>query len=287
MKACQDYPIMNHLIRIQCADRVGLVHLISRVLAGYRLNITEMREFVDEHAGLFFTHIICDGDLITTTLLHDELRQQLPEGAVITIDPKKEKKIAVLVTKEYHCLSDTLVRHFFNTLSAKVCSVIGNYDGLAPFTQKFDIPFYHISHQDKGREVFENQILQVLHEYAPDYVILAKFMRILSPQFIDNFPQSIINIHHSFLPAFIGANPYRKAFDRGVKLIGATAHFVTNDLDEGPIIEQQTIQVNHTFGVAEMVTSGKEIEKAVLSSAMQLVFEDRVFITGNKTVVLG
>lgn len=278
---------MNHLIRIQCADRVGLVHLISRVLARYRLNITEMREFVDEHAGLFFTRIICDGDLITTTLLHDELRQQLPEGAVITIDPKKEKKIAVLVTKEYHCLSDILVRHFFNTLSAQVCCVIGNYDGLAPFTKKFDIPFYHISHQDKGREVFENQILQVLHEYAPDYVILAKFMRILSPQFIDNFPQSIINIHHSFLPAFIGANPYRKAFDRGVKLIGATAHFVTNDLDEGPIIEQQTIQVNHTFGVAEMVTSGKEIEKAVLSRAMQLVFEDRVFITGNKTVVLG
>jgi formyltetrahydrofolate deformylase len=278
---------MNHLIRIQCADQVGLVHLISRVLAEYRLSITEMREFVDEHAQLFFTRIICEGDLITTTLLHDELRQQLPEGAIITIDPKKEKKIAVLVTKEYHCLSDTLVRHFFNTLNAKVCCVIGNYDGLAPFTQKFDIPFYHISHQDKDKEVFENQIIQVLHEHAPDYVILAKFMRILSPQFIDNFPQSIINIHHSFLPAFIGANPYRKAFDRGVKLIGATAHFVTNDLDEGPIIEQQTIQVNHTFGVAEMVTSGKEIEKAVLSRAMQLVFEDRVFIAGNKTVVLG
>lgn len=278
---------MNHLIRIQCADRVGLVHLISRVLAEYRLSITEMREFVDEHAQLFFTRIICDGDLITTTLLHDELRQQLPEGAVITIDPKKEKKIAVLVTKEYHCLSDTLVRHFFNTLNAKVCCVIGNYDALAPFSQKFDIPFYYISHQDKEREEFENEILQVLHEHAPDYVILAKFMRILSPQFIDNFPQSIINIHHSFLPAFIGANPYRKAFDRGVKLIGATAHFVTNDLDEGPIIEQQTIQVNHAFGVAEMVKSGKEIEKAVLSRAMQLVFEDRVFISGNKTVVLG
>lgn len=276
---------MNHLIRIQCPDRVGLVYLITRILSDHSLNITEMREFVDETAKLFFTRIVCTGNLETDALLQKELQQHLPEGAVITINPKKEKKIAVLVTKEYHCLGDTLVRHFFNTLSAKVCCVIGNYNDLSAFTAKFDIPFYHISHEDKSKEAFEGEILQVLNEHAPDYVILAKFMRILSPQFIDHFPERIINIHHSFLPAFIGASPYRRAFERGVKLIGATAHFVTNDLDEGPIIEQQTIQVNHTFGVTEMVTSGKEIEKAVLSRAMQLVFEDRVFITGNKTIV--
>jgi len=276
---------MNHLIRIQCPDRVGLVYLITRILSVHSLNITEMREFVDETAKLFFTRIVCTGNLETDVLLHNELRQHLPEGSAITINPKKEKKIAVLVTKEYHCLGDTLVRHFFNTLNAKVCCVIGNYNDLDAFTTKFDIPFYYISHQDKSKETFEAEMLQVLDEHAPDYVILAKFMRILSPQFIDSFPERIINIHHSFLPAFIGASPYRKAFERGVKLIGATAHFVTNDLDEGPIIEQQTIQVNHTFGVAEMITSGKEIEKAVLSRAMKLVFEDRVFITGNKTIV--
>ena len=276
---------MNHLIRIQCPDQVGLVSLITRIISGHSLNITEMREFVDETTGLFFTRMICTGDLETDALLQQQLQQQLPEGTAVTINPKKEKRIAVLVTKEYHCLGDTLVRHFFDTLNAKVCCVIGNYADLGAFTQKFDIPFYHISHQDKSKEAFEAEMLQKLNEHAPDYVILAKFMRILSPEFINHFSERIINIHHSFLPAFIGASPYRKAFERGVKLIGATAHFVTSDLDEGPIIEQQTIPVNHTFGVTEMVTSGKEIEKAVLSKAMQLVFEDRVFITKNKTVV--
>jgi len=276
---------MNHLLRIQCSDRVGLVYQITGILSNHSLNITEMREFVDNDANQFFTRISCEGILADESALYYELQQHLPEGATITINPKKEKKIAVMVTKEYHCLGDTLVRHFFNSLGAKVCCVIGNYADLGEFTEKFDIPFHHISHLEKSKEQFEAEVIQVLDGYEPDYVILAKFMRILSPAFISRFPERIINIHHSFLPAFIGASPYRRAFERGVKLIGATAHFVTNDLDEGPIIEQQTIPVNHTFGVAEMVTSGKEIEKAVLSRAMQLVFEDRVFLTGNKTIV--
>lgn len=244
-----------------------------------------MREFVDEADNQFFTRIECDGALQDVHLLHDELLQHLPAGTSISINPKQEKKIALLVTKEYHCLGDTLVRHFFNTLNAKVCCVIGNYDDLRSFTEQFGIPFYHISHLEKTKEIFEKEILAVLKLFNPDYLVLAKFMRILSPEFINHFPKQIINIHHSFLPAFMGANPYRKAFERGVKLIGATAHFVTNDLDEGPIIEQQTISVNHTFGVPEMVTSGREIEKSVLSKALQLVFQDRVFITGNKTIV--
>ncbi|PTR01312.1 formyltetrahydrofolate deformylase [Mucilaginibacter yixingensis] len=276
---------MNHLLRIQCSDRVGLVYQITGILSNHSLNITEMREFVDNDANQFFTRISCEGTLVDESALYHELKQHLPEGAIITINPKKEKKIVVMVTKEYHCLGDTLVRHFFNSLGAKVCGVIGNYADLGEFTEKFDIPFHHISHLEKSKEQFEAEVIQVIEGYEPDYVILAKFMRILSPEFNSRFPERIINIHHSFLPAFIGASPYRRAFERGVKLIGATAHFVTNDLDEGPIIEQQTIPVNHTFGVTEMVTSGKEIEKAVLSRAMQLVFEDRVFITGNKTVV--
>lgn len=276
---------MKHLILIQCQDRVGLVYTITHLLSNHDLNITAMREFVDESAKQFFTRIEFSGNLQDTSALHHELSRHLPEDAIITIDPKPEKKIALLVTKEHHCLGDTLVRNFFNTLNAHVCCVIGNYDDLRSFTEQFNIPFYHISHLDKSKEAFEKEILEVVESYQPDYLVLTKFMRILSPEFIAHFPQQIINIHHSFLPAFIGANPYRKAFERGVKLIGATAHFVTNDLDEGPIIEQQTIAVNHTFGVTEMVTSGREIEKAVLSRAMQLVFQDRVFITGNKTIV--
>lgn len=276
---------MKQLILIQCQDRVGLVYTITHILSNHNLNITAMREFVDEAAKQFFTRIECGGDLQNEQLLYQELQKHLPDDTVITINPKQEKKIALLVTKEYHCLGDTLVRHFFNTLNAKVCCVIGNYDDLRAFTEQFGIPFYHISHLEKSKETFESEILAVLKPHNPDYLVLAKFMRILSPEFIDHFPHQIINIHHSFLPAFIGANPYRKAFERGVKLIGATAHFVTNDLDEGPIIEQQTIAVNHTFGVSEMVTSGREIEKSVLSRAMQLVFQDRVFINGNKTIV--
>lgn len=276
---------MKHLLLIQCQDRVGLVYLITHILSKHNLNITAMREFVDESNKQFFTRIEFSGDLQDEPSLKNELKQHLPDDATITINPKLEKKIALLVTKEYHCLGDTLVRHFFNTLNAKVCCVIGNYDDLRKFTEQFGIPFYHISHLEKTKENFEQEILTILNQYDPDYLVLAKFMRILSPGFIDHFPNQIINIHHSFLPAFIGANPYRKAFERGVKLIGATAHFVTNDLDEGPIIEQQTITVNHTFGVPEMVTSGREIEKSVLSRAMQLVFQDRVFINGNKTIV--
>jgi formyltetrahydrofolate deformylase len=273
------------LILITCSDKVGLVALISRILANHQLNIIAMREFVDTDTSTFFTRIECHGTLTDNVAIYKELEEHLPAKASIIINPKKEKQLAILVTREYHCLGDMLVRHFFNTLHANVCCVIGNYNTLETFTNQFSIPFHHISHHDKTKEVFEGEILQVLSSYQPDFIVLAKFMRILSPEFTKEYPMRIINIHHSFLPAFVGAKPYKQAFERGVKLLGATAHFVTTALDEGPIIAQQTIPVNHTFGVADMVISGKEIEKAVLSNALQLVLQDRVFVAGNKTIV--
>ncbi|WP_374164731.1 formyltetrahydrofolate deformylase [Arcticibacter sp. MXS-1] len=277
--------MIKTLVLIECKDEVGLVAKISQVLANYRLNITAMREFVDEAANCFFARIECAGEEFDEAGLYSTLQQALPQPASITINPRTEKRIAVLVTKEYHCLADTLVRNQFNTLGAKVCCVAGNYNKLQDFTEKFDIPFHHVSHEGKSKTQFEEELQDVIAQYAPDYVVLAKFMRILSPAFVDRYKGRIINIHHSFLPAFVGASPYRQAFERGVKLIGATAHFVTCDLDEGPIIVQRIIPVNHTFGVTEMIKAGKEIEKAVLSRALQLVFEDRVFITGNKTII--
>lgn len=273
------------LILIQCQDQVGLVTTITRIIASHLLNITAMREFADEKTSLFFTRIECTGIIENPESLHEELQNHLPENAVINIDPNPQKKIAVLVTKEFHCLADMLVRNFFNTLGANICCVIGNYEQLQGFTEKFAIPFHFVSHEEKSKESFESDILSIIEQYEPDYIVLAKFMRILSPEFIAGYPNQIINIHHSFLPAFIGANPYRRAFERGVKLIGATAHFVTDDLDEGPIIAQQTIPVDHTFGVAQMVEEGKEIEKSVLIKALQLLFQDRVFVTGNKTII--
>ena len=215
----------------------------------------------------------------------NDLRAVLPEDAIISVNTDPEKKIILLVTKEYHCLSDILVRNHFNTLGAKVQCVVGNHDVLRDICHRFEVPFFLVSHENKSKEKFESELLEVIKKYPHDYLVLAKFMRILSPQFVKLFPMQIINIHHSFLPAFVGANPYKQAYTRGVKLIGATAHFVTNNLDEGPIIEQQIIQVNHTYTTADMVKAGKEIEKGVLAKALKMVFEDRVFVYKNKTIV--
>jgi len=272
------------IVVIQCKDQVGLVAAISGVLAEERLNIVSLREHVDSTENRFFIRVEVDREA-PMARLEARLRAVLPIDAVVSINLGTEKKIAVLVTKEYHCLADILVRHHFQTLGASVTCVIGNYPVFEDICRRFEVPFSHISHQDLDKERFEQKIIDVLLGYQPDYIVLAKFMRILSPVFMTNFPSRIINIHHSFLPAFAGANPYRQAFERGVKLIGATAHFVTEELDEGPIIAQQIVPVTHSFSVADMVKAGKEIESAVLARALRLVFEDRVLVYKNKTVV--
>ncbi|ACU06190.1 MULTISPECIES: formyltetrahydrofolate deformylase [Pedobacter] len=271
------------IIIIQCRDQVGLVADISGILAAAQLNIISMREHVDKAENRFFMRLEVDG-VSDEVLLEAQMRQVLPSGAVIQVNPVPDKKVVVMVTKEYHCLADILIRNNFNTLGAQVLCVIGNHDVLQKICERFAVPFFLIPyHEDK--EVSEREIIAKIRSYDPDYVVLAKFMRILSPAFVANFPNKVINIHHSFLPAFAGANPYKKAFERGVKLIGATAHFVTDDLDEGPIIAQQIIPVNHSFTVADMVKSGQEIETAVLAKALRLVLNDRVFVYRNKTVV--
>jgi len=273
------------LVLIQCADEVGLVANISRILAEHQLNIITMREFVDEHDQRFFARISCNGIIQNEIELKAELQKTLPKNAVVEVVPKVDKSIAVLVTKEFHCLSDILIRNYFKTLGADVKCVIGNYENLKELSEKLNVPFHYISHENLSKEDFEAAIIQQLDQYDLDYIVLAKFMRIVSPWFVAKYRNQIINIHHSFLPAFIGASPYQQAFKRGVKIIGATAHFVTNDLDEGPIINQQTIHVNHTYGAKQMAVAGREIEKSVLSKALELVFDDRVFVVGNKTVV--
>jgi formyltetrahydrofolate deformylase len=271
------------IIIIQCTDQVGLVADISRILSEAKLNIISMREHVDKAGNQFFMRLEVEG-LAEELILAEQMRQVLPYGATIRVNPVPLKKIVVMVTKEYHCLSDILIRNSFGTLGAEVLGVIGNHDTLQKICSRFDIPFFLIPYNQE-KAVSEKQIIDKIKAYDPDYIVLAKFMRILSPDFLSNFPNKVINIHHSFLPAFAGANPYRQAFERGVKLIGATAHFVTDDLDEGPIIAQQIIPVNHSFTVAEMVRSGQEIETAVLAKALRLVLNDRVFVYQNKTVV--
>jgi len=274
----------NHVLLIKCPDKKGLIAAITDVLFRNDHNILVMKEFVEPETNTFFARFEISGTL-HIQVLQSQLEKALPDGTVININPKRKKDIVILVTKEHHCLSDLLVRYHFNELHANVKAVIGNYDDLKEFAQKFDVPFHCISHEEVSRTVFEEELLQVINNYHPDYIVLAKFMRILSPEFVAKFNERIINIHHSFLPAFIGANPYRKAYERGVKLIGATAHIVNNDLDEGPIIKQQIIPVDHEYDVKGMVEAGHEIEKAVLAGALKLVFEDRVFVVKNKTII--
>lgn len=273
------------LILIQCRDAVGLVALIANVVAKHDLNIVTMREYVDEEADRFYVRIVCAGKPQLPEQLTVELIEHLPFGASVLLNPPQLKKLALLVTKEHHCLGDIIVRHFFNTLGAEVCCVVGNYDVLRSFTERFGIPFHYVSHEGKTKAEFEQDLLEIVEPYEPDYLVLAKFMRILSSDFVSRYRGKMINIHHSFLPAFVGAHPYKQAHARGVKLIGATAHFVTEDLDEGPIIAQDTHTVNHSYTVKDMIRAGKEVEKSVLSKALSLVLEDRVIITGNKTVV--
>lgn len=270
---------------IQCKDAVGLVSGIAHIVAKHELNIITMREFVDETNHKFFVRVACAGEPHSSEQLLEDLTAVLPANATIQLNPPHRKKLVVMVTKEHHCLADILVRHHFGTLQAEVAAVIGNYDHLKEFTEKFRLPFHYITHEGKTKEEFEREIAQTIVEYEPDYVVLAKFMRILSPTFVAQFEHKVINIHHSFLPAFIGANPYKQAYERGVKIIGATAHFVTNDLDEGPIITQNTKSVDHSYDTQRLKTAGHEIEKAVLARAVQLVVEDRVMINGNKTIV--
>jgi formyltetrahydrofolate deformylase len=179
-----------------------------------------------------------------------------------------------------------LIRYNFNELDANILAVVSNYNTLQPFVSKFGIPFHYITHEHKTREEHEEAILRTLEIYQPEYLVLAKYMRILSPKFVSHYPNKTVNIHHSFLPAFIGANPYRQAYERGVKIIGATAHFVNNNLDEGPIIAQNVKDVDHRYTATDMAREGKEVEKSVLTQALKLVFNDRVFIYGNRTVIL-
>jgi formyltetrahydrofolate deformylase len=274
----------EYILRIDCVDETGLVHKITGVLYHNQLNIIRNDEFVDRENEQFFMRTEFSGKTNPDKIMYG-LKGILPNNANIYLTARQVKDVVILVTKEHHCLSDLLIRHAFKELPMNIRAVIGNHSVLQPLTEQFGVPFYHVSHEGKSREEHETSIMQVVDNYKPDYVILAKFMRVLTPAFTRHYSNKIINIHHSFLPAFIGAQPYRQAYERGVKIIGATAHFVSDNLDEGPIINQDVIHINHSQSTAQMSMAGKDVEKVVLARALKLVLEDRVFIYGNKTVI--
>ncbi len=274
----------SRVLLVECADRPGLVHGITGVLFRRGLNIVGNQEFVDGETARFYMRTECDGaaeaaDLVT------EVRAVLPDGADVRLSSVEPKRVVVFASKEHHCLADLLVRHEFGELNARLLAVVSNHESLGPLVAKFGLPFHYLGHGDSGREGHEAGLQRILENYQPEFLVLAKYMRILSPAFVGHFPSRIINIHHSFLPAFAGAKPYHQAFQRGVKVIGATAHFVTDQLDEGPIIVQQVIPVDHTHTSQDLAQAGHDVEQIVLARALKLVLEDRVCLCGNRAII--
>jgi formyltetrahydrofolate deformylase len=274
----------SHILLIDCDDRKGLVYSVTKVLFEHNVNIVRNGEFVDRNTSRFYMRTEFAG-AFDSGKLADDLRKSLPADAQIRLIGRRKKNITILVTKEHHCLGDLLIRHAFNDLNANIQAVVSNHEALRNLTEKLGITYHYVSHENLSRHDHESKILEILSQYNPEYIVLAKYMRILSPELIDRFPNKIINIHHSFLPAFVGANPYRQAYERGVKIIGATAHFVNAALDEGPIIAQNVIPVNHSFSDEDMSTAGRDVEKNVLSHALKLVFDEKVIVSGNRTII--
>jgi formyltetrahydrofolate deformylase len=275
----------QYRVLIDANDEKGLVHKVSSIFFNSDLNILSNSEFVDKENNKFFMRSVVDGDT-NKKELNNAINKVLPSNSSVKVIEPKKKNIIIMATKELHALGDILIRHESGELEANILAVISNYDKLESLVTKFDIPYITVSHENLEREAHEQEVMQAIDKFKDiDYIVLAKYMRILSPAFVQAYENKIINIHHSFLPAFIGANPYKQAYERGVKIIGATAHFVNNNLDEGPIIAQEIKHVDHAYSWRDMQRSGRDVEKVVLSRALKLALEDRIFVYANKTVI--
>ena len=275
---------MEYILKVSCDDEKGLILRISEIVVKNGLNYLSTNEFVDHENHRFYMRAVLDGELEVKGFVNT-LLAFLPRSAQVFCEESRRKNIVVMATKENHCLGDILIRENSGDLNANVLAVVANHEDLREFASKFDVPFICVPSDGVGREEHEKMVLAKLKKLNFDYLVLAKYMRILSSDFVLNYEEKIINIHHSFLPAFIGANPYKQAYERGVKIIGATAHFVTECLDEGPIITQDVVLVNHEMDWQDMRRAGRNVEKVVLTRALDLVFDERVFVYKNKTVI--
>lgn len=276
--------MQTRILNVECPDRRGLVHAITGVLLGESLNVVGNQEFVDPSTQRFFMRTEVQGDFSEARVI-EKLHAAIGHDAIVRFPPLAPKRIVVFASKEHHCVADLLVRHMFGELNCTILAVVANHETLRRLVESFRIPFHYVPAGEDSRDGHEDALLKTLSGYDLEFLVLAKYMRILSPAFVNRFAHRIINIHHSFLPAFVGARPYQQAYERGVKVIGATAHFVTADLDQGPIIVQQVIAVDHTHSPQDLAASGHNVEQMVLARALKLVFEDRVFLCGNRTIL--
>ncbi|MCP5159738.1 MAG: formyltetrahydrofolate deformylase [Gammaproteobacteria bacterium] len=280
--------ILRYILTITCPDRVGIVAAVSGLLAAHHGNIIESDQFSDTESGRFFMRLVFDLDEATEPVL---LEHFLPLATKFGMDwrlydPRQRLRVMILVSTADHCLNDLLYRHRTSALPMDITAIVSNHRELAHLAEWHAIPYHHLPVTPVTKSEQERRILDLLWQTQTELVILARYMQILSPELCRALEGRAINIHHSFLPGFKGARPYHQAYARGVKLIGATAHFVTANLDEGPIIEQEVERVDHAQTPEQLAAVGRDIENIVLARALRDYLERRVFLNGSKTVVL-
>jgi formyltetrahydrofolate deformylase len=274
---------------VSCPDRRGIVAALAQVLYGHGANILDSDQHTDTVAGLFFQRLRVDlAELMTDKVALERSVAELSERFQMQyrlLYQAREKRVALFVSKYDHCLYDLLLRQRAGELSGSIAAVISNHPDLRPVAEQFGVPFYVFQKTAENKLAQEEQERALLDELQVDLIVLARYMQVMSASFCEAFPQRIINIHHSFLPAFVGGKPYHQAYARGVKLVGATAHYATAVLDEGPIIEQDVVRASHRDSVDDLVRKGRDLEKVVLARAVRSHLDDRILVYGNKTVV--
>ncbi len=278
------------ILIIQCRDHKGIVAAVSRFLYENNGNILAIDQYIDEEMGDFFMR--AEWELETFGIGKDQIHEkfgnqvgkQFRMNYTLSFNFPKPR-MALFVSRLSHCLFDILSRYYSGQFDVDIPLVISNHADLEPVVKAFGIPFHHIPVSKETKPEQEAKQLDLLKENGVDFVVLARYMQILSGDFISNFPNRIINIHHSFLPAFVGAKPYHAAYKRGVKIIGATAHYVTEDLDAGPIIEQDVARVRHHNTVDDLVQIGQDVEKVVLSKAIKYHLAQKIKVVGNRTII--
>jgi formyltetrahydrofolate deformylase len=275
------------VLLILCPDRTGLVARVSTLLFEHGANILHADQHQDSEAGLFFMRVewaLDDFDLDRFTAAFAPLASSL--GMTWRLESSgRPLKVALFVSSHLHCLADLLFRHRSGELTCELTSVISNHADARALVEFHGMPFHHIPTTSGTRDQVEAAQLDLLETQRVDLVVMARYMRILSPAFLARYPGRIINVHHSFLPAFVGARPYHQAFERGVKLIGATSHYATETLDDGPIIEQDVMRISHRDRVVDLVEKGRDLERVVLSRAVKWHVDHRILCYGDKTVV--
>ncbi len=278
-----------YILTIRCPDGPGIIHAISGALLEVEANVLEQEQFSDLGTGLFFARTKFESDIDDI----DRVRAVVAErtatfGTEVSLRPEAQHRRALIMVSQYdHCLLDLLYRWDADELPLDIVAIVSNHETCRPLADRYGVPFHHLPVTAETKAAQESEMLALVEELEVDLVVLARYMQILSDHACRELSGRVINIHHSFLPGFKGARPYHQAHARGVKLIGATAHFVTPDLDEGPIIEQEVERVNHTLTPEALAEIGRDVERLALSRAVRLFAEDRVFLNTDRTVVFG